>query len=96
MAHLRKCVEHGVWLVLLQGVAQPRKDQHPHAHCHAQQQKLSVNISLNISELFMEKAEKNIGPSLTHCTLGLCNLYTYRVIFSLVPPLKVPSTEKSI
>ena len=65
MAHLRKCVEHGVWLVLLQGVAQPRKDQHPHAHCHAQQQKLSVNISLNISELFMEKAEKNIGPFLT-------------------------------
>ena len=54
MAHLRKCVEHGVWLVLLQGVAQPGKDQHSHAHRHAQQQKLSVNIILNISELFME------------------------------------------
>ena len=42
--HLRKGVEHGVWLILLQGVAQPSKDQHTHAHRHAQEQKLSVNI----------------------------------------------------
>ena len=39
---LGQCVEHGVGLVLLQGVPQPGKDQHPHAHRHCQQQKLSV------------------------------------------------------
>ena len=33
-------VEHGVGLVLLQGVPQPREDEHPHADRHRQQQQL--------------------------------------------------------
>ena len=35
-------VEHGVGLVLLQGVPQASEYQHPHAHCHRQQQQLPV------------------------------------------------------
>ena len=33
-------VELGVRLVLLEGVGQARKDQHPHADCHGEQQQL--------------------------------------------------------
>ena len=33
-------VEHGVGLVLLQGVPQPSEDEHPHADRHRQQQQL--------------------------------------------------------
>ena len=39
---LWQCVEHCARLILLQGVTQAGKDQHPHAHRHRQQQKLSV------------------------------------------------------
>ena len=46
---LGQCVEHGVGLVLLQGVTQPGKDQHPHAHRHAQQQKFPASEKFQVA-----------------------------------------------
>ena len=48
--YLRKCVKHGIRLVLLQGVAEAGEDQHSHAHRHAQQQKLSVQIFVFVKD----------------------------------------------
>ena len=43
-------VEHGVRLILLQGIGHASADQHAHAHCHGQQQQLPLAVPQGVAQ----------------------------------------------